>query len=517
MRYLTVIATVACCLLANVAAAAGNVQSATTDATAEAAIPATSPAATDYSLPELGVAGGVALPLWKAHFMGEQIFHLIQGESGVMNDPLVENYINHLGHRLASVAQGPQEPYHYFVVMDPEVNAFALPGAFVGVNYGLILATQNEDELAGVMAHETAHVAQRHIARQMAASTYNDLVNIALLLGGLAVAVANPEVAVGALMGAQGGAIQRGLNYTRADEMEADRVGILILARARFNPEGMVDFFKYMQKQSSLNGHLPEFLSTHPVDITRIAEAEIRAKDLHPHALPEGPNYALTRARIRVLTSNDLTQTLNRFEEDRTTNRNPWYRKADVYGMVLCYNRLDSGKQALELIRPLAHKHQDNIALQLALAESMIAAGKKAEGLKMLAQDRILFPGNRPVLSTYANALYDAGQIHKALNVLRPLMSDPGNVMNPDLFELLANLANKAGERILSLRAMAYAFELQGDYSSAIVQLRLALRENDVTPVQRNQIERQKKALIKERKQAKKMGMSGNQSFRFAH
>lgn len=520
MRYLTAILTFGSCLLANTAAYAGAPQAPVTDRTAAAtsvtsaaAIPATSPAATDYGLPQLGIAGGGALPLWKAHFIGQQVYHLIQGESGVMNDPLVENYINHLGHRLSSVAQGPNEPYHYFVVMDPGVNAFALPGAFVGVNYGLILATRDEDELAGVMAHETAHVAQRHIARQLADASYNNLINIAILLGGVAAAVINPSIAVGALMGAQGGIQQRGLNYTRAHEMEADRVGILILARARFNPMGMVDFFKYMERNYSLQGYqIPEFLSSHPLDITRIAEGEIRAQDLHPKVLPENPNYALMQARIRVLTSDDLVKTLEWFEGDSKDSSNPWYREADLYGMALCYNRLDSGKQALKLIRPLARAHQDNIAIQLALAESMLAAGEKTEGLESLASDYTLYPGNRPVTMTYARALYNAGDAKKTVQILRPYMDPSAHVINPDLYQLLANAAHKTGDRVLSLRAMANTFELQADYKSAIIQLRLALREKNLTPVQRQQIEQQKDAVSEELKRAKKMNLVNGDS-----
>lgn len=517
MRYLTAFVTFGCCLLAAIAARAGSPLPATAPDTVAAAVPttasATSAAVTDYSLPQLGIAGGTALPLWKAHFIGNQIFHLIQGEDGVLNDPLVESYVDYLGHRLSSVAQGPDESYHYFVVMDPGINAFALPGAFVGVNYGLILSTRHEDELAGVLAHETAHVAQRHIARQMADASYNDLINIAILLGGVAAAVANPGLAVGALMGAQGGILQRELNYTRADEMEADRVGILILARAHFNPLGMVDFFKYMERQSSLNGsNMPEFLSSHPLDITRIAEAEIRAKDLHPKPAPEDPNYALMRARIRALTSDDLASTLDWFRAQSHGESNGWYRQADVYGMVLCLNRLDSGKQALGLIRPLADAHPDNIALQLAVAESLLVAGNTGAGLDALAQDHTLYPDNRAVISDYAHALINAGQANKALAILRPLMDADEDVFDPDLYQQLASAANATGDKTLALRAIARADNLRGEYHSAIIQLRLVLRDHKLTPVQQAQVLREKKTIEDELKQARKMGLTPERS-----
>lgn len=513
MRYLTALATFACCLLANTAAYAGAPNAASAAGTTAAALPATSAAVTDYSLPQLGIAGGVALPLWKAHFMGEQIFHLIQSENGVLNDPLVENYVNYVGHRLASVAQGPDEPYHYFVVLDPDINAFALPGAFVGVNSGLILATQNEDELAGVMAHETAHVSLRHIARKMADATYNNLVGLAMILGGVVAAVAAPAIGVGAIMGGVGGSIQHGINYTRADEYAADRVGIMILARARFKPQGMVNFFKYMERQSGLAGYqLPQFLSNHPLDITRIAEAENRAKDLHIHPLPESPDYALMRARIRVLTSDDLASTLAWFEGQVKTETNPWYREAAVYGMVLCLNRLDSGKHALSLIRPLVRSHPNNIALQLGLAKSLIAAGQAKAGLQALAQNHMLYPDSRAVTGAYARALVNADQASKAVIVLKPLMNDSSSVFDPDLYQLLATAANKTGNKTLALRAMAYAYNLVGDFHSAIIQLRLALRDPKLTAVQRTLVERHKKAIEAEFKKAKKMGLTPQDS-----
>ncbi len=463
---------------------------------------------TDFNLPKLGLAGGVALPLWKAHAIGQQIYYQIQQESGVLNDPLVATYIDYLGHRLASVANGPDEPFHYFVVRDPDINAFALPGAFVGINTGLILRTRNEDELAGVMAHETAHVVQRHIARTVAASKYNDLINLGILLGAIAVAAVNPDMAAGALMGAEGGVTQRQINYTRADEMEADRVGIAILAKARFKPQGMVDFFEYMERNYALQGYdLPQFLSTHPLDLTRISEAEIRAKDLHVNPAPEDPSYALMRARIRVLMSSDINQTLDYFQGHEKTELKPWYRVADVYGMVLCLNRIDQGKRALSLIQPIAAAHPDNVALQLALAKSLLAAGKKQAAVNALAQDNTLYPSNLAVMSTYGRALINAGKPMEAVHVLSPLLDDEPRNLDPDPYELLASAAQKSGDHALANLAMADYFGLRGEYRGAQIQLQRALATPHLSPVRRAQIERRKKALEAEYKQAKKLGM----------
>lgn len=478
--------------------------------------PGTSAMNTDFDLPKLGLAGGAAFPLWKAKAIGRNVYFEIQHEGGVLNDPLVSSYINYLGHRLSSVAKGPDMPFHYFVVLDPDINAFALPGAFIGVNTGLITVTRNEDELAGVLAHETAHVVQRHIAREVASSKYNSLINLGILLGAIAVAAAgaNPDLAAGALMGAEGGVAQHHINYTRADEMEADRVGIAILGRAHFNPDGMIDFFEYMERQYAMQGYqIPEFLSTHPLDLTRITEAQMRAKDMHVIVAPEDPSYALMRARIRVLTSDNVGATLDYFRSEERSENKLWYREAAVYGMVLCLNRLHDGDQALSLIKPLAAAHPDNVALQLALAESLLAAGQSTAGMHALAQDDTLYPDSVAVTNDYAQALVDAGQPQRAVQVLSPLLDDNTEILNPNLYQLLANAADKSGDSGLALLAMADYFNLRGEYKSALIQLRFALEKKDLSPVRRAQIERRKKTIEEEMKQAKKLGMTGDKGF----
>ncbi len=494
-------------LLPGLAAAMPEQQQAPAPLSAGAAL-SEAPVTADLNLPKLGLAGGGALPLWKSQFIGREIYYVIQGEDGVLNDPLVADYADYLGHRLSSVANAPDEPFHYFVIKDTEINAFALPGAFVAVFSGLILATRNEDELAGVLAHETAHVVQRHIARQMADSRYNNLIDLGILLGAIAIAAMAPDAAVGALMSAQGGILQRQINYTRADEMEADRVGIGILARARFKPQGMIEFFQYMQQQYALQGeNIPEFLSDHPLDITRISEAQERARDLHVNPLPENPNYALMRARIRVLISDDLSRTLDYFRAREKSVKNPWYRTAAVYGMVLCFNRMDEGKQALALIKPIAAAHSDNVALQLAEAESLLAAGDTQAGLDALSADNTLYPANPAVVLTYARALFNANRFRETVALLAPGIQDEENLLNPDYYRLLALAASKINDDALAYLAMAYHFEGRGQYKAAIIQLRLGLGITPLSPVRREQMEKLKKKLQADYKMAKNIGI----------
>ncbi|MGH8415329.1 MAG: M48 family metallopeptidase, partial [Gammaproteobacteria bacterium] len=235
----------------------------------------------DFNLPQIGLAGASVLSPEKEYQIGVQIMNEARSEGAILDDPLVHEYIDNLGHDLSSHSDDPTLNFEYFVINDPEINAVTLPGGFIGVNSGMILASDNEDELAGVMAHETSHVTQRHIARGLQDQKDRSLLNIATMLGAILVAAnaGDPDVAMGTLATAQGAIIQHQITFTRSQEEEADRVGIQTLARAGFPPQGMIEFFQKMQRNSALNGYdrIPEFLLDHPLDSTRMAYLEERA------------------------------------------------------------------------------------------------------------------------------------------------------------------------------------------------------------------------------------------------
>lgn len=475
------------------------------------ALASEAPDSIEFDLPKLGLAGGNSLPLWEAHFVGKQVYYSIQQQHGVLNDPLVDEFINYLGHRLSSVANGPNEPFYYFPVKSQEINAFTLPGAFIGINTALILATKNEDELAAVMAHETGHAVQRHIARQLADSKYNSIVDLAMLIGAIAIAgiSGNPDLGIGGLMSAQGGAEQRQLNYTRADEYAADRVGIEILARAHFSPEGMVDFFKQMQENYRLNGfQMPQFLSTHPLDLTRMSEAENRARSLHIKPAPEDPSYALMRARIRVLTSQDLSSTLQYFQSSIGDQTKPWYRTADRYGEAVAMIQMGNGKPAVKIMKHLTQKWPNILAFQIGLGNALIAAGQKKAGLAQLANVLRLNPDDLAALESDAQALLNSGEPKKAMGIL--LSPSRTEDLHPELDHMLAIAANQVGDDLTSKVAMARYFACRGQYQQAIIQLRLALKDNRPNPVEHTRIVQLMHSFRQQLKEAKELGLTNS-------
>lgn len=255
-------------------------------------------------LPDLGNPADLALSPSQEEEISRQVAAELYYFNYVVEDVEVSEYLNALGWRLA--AFGPDKPpkFQFFMIADPRINAFALPGGYIGMNAGLLLAASDESEVAGVMAHEQAHVTQRHAAR---GQDQGEVETIATWLGVLAAIIAgsaNPSVVIGALSIGQGINYNRQVSYTRSNEYEADRIGIRTLAAAGYDPAGMASFFAKLEQQTRLYGNrLPEILLTHPVNTSRIAEANARAAQYQKRTFTNSADFELMRARVRVLMS----------------------------------------------------------------------------------------------------------------------------------------------------------------------------------------------------------------------
>src|SRR5689334_15745707 len=266
---------------------------------------------TGNDLPDIGSPASSALSLDDEYRIGLQVMRQLRDEGQVIEDPEATEYINALGSRIVAQATGDSgQKFQFFFVRDDSINAFALPGGFIGVNYGLVLATRNESQLAGVLAHEIAHVTQRHIARRVRSQGRQGIATMAAILASILLGAVSgsADAALGGISMAQGASMQQQINFTRANESEADRVGMGFLAAAGFDPYGMPDFFETIGRRTSITAGsrdaLPEILQSHPVAANRIAESRARAaqlKDVHPAA--ESVSYSITRERLRVLST----------------------------------------------------------------------------------------------------------------------------------------------------------------------------------------------------------------------
>lgn len=259
-------------------------------------------------LPDMGTSANTVLSQADEQKLGETFIRQLRRQLEVVDDAQINNYINALGHRLASYSNNPEQPFQFFVVKAPSINAFAVPGGFIGVHSGLILKTRSESELASVLAHEIAHVTQRHIARSIQASQRLSFPAMAaLIVAGIIAGVAGaPQVGQAAITAAMAANVQMQINFTRTHEKEADRIGMQTLANAGFDPRDMPNFFDRLQAAMRYyDGGIPDFLRTHPVTTERIAEAQDRAEKYPKQSVNDTPLYHLMKGQLLILATDN--------------------------------------------------------------------------------------------------------------------------------------------------------------------------------------------------------------------
>lgn len=440
----------------------------------------------DFDLPQIGRAGANVLSPAQEYQIGVQVMNQARAAGAILGDPLVHQYIDDLGHDLSSNSGDPTLHFEYFVINSPVINAVTLPGGFIGVNYGLILDSDNEDELAGVMAHETSHVTQRHIARGAEYQKDHSLLNIATLLAGILVAgiSGDPDVAMGAITTAQGSIMERQLTFTRSQEEEADRVGIQTLARAGFQPQGMIEFFQKMQRSSALNGYnyIPEFLLTHPQDPTREAYLMARAISMHVPPKPNSRSYAIMKARVRVLESNNPDK-LVQFFQAKMADSHGWNQDAARYGLALVYSRINRDADAIKLMQKLCDKYDDVVAFRIGLADAQMAANDIAAAKSTYEQAMQLFPDSKPLALSYARDLIEANQPQNAISVLIALSVQTN--YDPDVLRMLAHAYSKTGNTAESHYYMSEFYYHTGLVAAAADQLHIALATPGIDGMQK--------------------------------
>ena len=431
----------------------------------------------DFNLPQIGTAGGDVITPQQEYAIGVQVINELRDAGAILDDPLLQQYIQDLGRQLSSHSDNPQLNFGFYVIDDDSINATTLPGGFVVVNSGLLLLTDNEDELAGVMAHEIGHVTQRHLSRQLEDQRDRSFLNIATMLAAVLAATrtSDPDVAMGAIATAQGAIIQHQINYTRGDESEADRVGMATLVRAGFQPNGMVDFFAKMQQQvSSLNGYdqIPSFLLDHPLDLARMADLQNRAQQLYVPDRPDSRSYALMKARLMSMQNNDTVDKMLTYFKSGVDSTKGWDQVAKRYGLALTQQK----------------------------------AGDYADAIASYTAALHLFPDSTPLILSYAGDLIDAGKPANAVDLLTPLVSAKRG--DPDALRLLAKAYDKKGDSADSHYFMSEYYLANGLPAAAVDQLRIALATPGIDTVQRqrynarlHRVEEEAKAARKEQRQ----------------
>jgi predicted Zn-dependent protease len=478
--------------------------------------------AAEEGLPQMGSSAEELLsPSQEAEYGAETLYQL-RRLGYVLDDPLIEDWLDGMGHRLGAASGQAEQQFTFFMMRDREINAFATFGGYIGVNAGLVLTAESEDEVAGVLAHEISHVTQHHVLRAAEKARKDQ---IPLMLAEIVLIAAaqqahdntsNDAVAAAAI-GAQALTAQRRINYTRASEAEADRIGIQTLYRSGYDVNGMAMFFDRMNKAfrgDSGGDKLPTYLQSHPVTAIRISEARDRAAQLLReapplHATPAplnpllpadlssrsgGPEKPLrmfdwARERLRVLSTDNPASGLREY---RAIMAGAGAKATDAqrYGMALAEMRAGSPAAAESGLQPLAREHPDNVWISLALADAAHLAHNDAVSQKRYEALLQAHPYDRPISLSYARMLNDVGDAEharRAQAVLRPLLS--ASAEDPLFQQSFARACELAGDVPRAAEAYAESAYLNGRAEDALNQLKDLLKREDVDYVQRARVE----------------------------
>ncbi|MDM8558444.1 M48 family metalloprotease [Candidatus Parabeggiatoa sp. HSG14] len=424
-------------------------------------------------LPDIGISANTIMSPADEQKLGETFIRQLRRQVEVIDDLQISNYLNALGHRLASYSDNPEQRFRFFTIKESSINAFAVPGGFIGVHSGLILKTQSESELASVLSHEIAHVTQRHIARTIEGSQRFSLPAIAALIAAavLAGAAGSPEVGEAALASILAGNIQMQINFTRIHEKEADRVGMQILAKAGFNPNDMPNFFERLQTASRYyeDWGVPEFLRTHPVTTDRIAEARDRAEKYSKKLKSDTPPYHLMKAQLVVLVADNKQNLLKRLKKMLKTGH---YRDESAIryalALTLLATRQTDGVQTQ--IDWLLKNDNDRVIYRLLKARLASLQKNDTKAMQIYKQALEVYPDDNMLVLDYAEKLLQNNAAQKAKAAL--LTISPAS--NPNYYHLLAKSYQLTGVKGEAHLALAESYYLMGQTGMAVEQLKLA-------------------------------------------
>ncbi|MSQ60805.1 MAG: M48 family peptidase [Betaproteobacteria bacterium] len=428
------------------------------------------------NLPDLGDVSETAISAQQERRLGESIMQQIRGNRAYLDDLEVVEYLNALGHRLAFQSQDLRFAFEFFGIDDPSVNAFALPGGFIGVHTGLLLTAESESELASVLGHEVAHVSQRHLARLIAAQQKSQVASIAALALAILAARSSPDLAQAAMAGAQYASIQTQLNFTRDHEREADRIGVQLLEQAGFDARAMPVFFERLQRATRVyDSNAPSYARTHPVTYERIADIQNRVEALPYRQVPDSLDFLLLRTKLQVRqmrAQEALAYFESQLKEKRFTSE-----AAARYGLVASLLEAKKTARAVAELPSLLDvtKHH---AIADTLVGQVLAGSADAQGASAFyerAYER--HPRHRALVTDYARHLLAQKRPAEALKLTTALLAT--GVNDGRLYELQAQSYAGLGKRLQQHRAQAEAYLIKGSLPGAIEQLEIGLRAGD--------------------------------------
>ena len=436
-----------------------------------------SPCAMSDGLPDLGDVSQTVLSPLQERQIGRQSMLQIRASRQYLDDAEVNDYLNQLGAKLVENSPEPSLDFEFFAINDYSVNAFAMPGGFVGVNAGLLLTTQSESELASVLSHEISHVTQHHLARMIAGQQGDGLVSLAAIAIAILAARTNPQAAEAAIVSVQAGAIQKQLNFTRTYEEEADRIGLQLLQKSGFNTRAMPEFLERLQKSTRLlDSNAPNYMRTHPITSDRIAEIENRVQKQPYRLIPDSLNFQLVRTKL-IAAQKTAPDAITYFSDALGTQNfgNPIAQRYGLASALLRNNEIERAVQELATLRKQARTNpmsQNNPMIETLAGQVKRAAKNDVDALAFYRSAVQNFPQHRALIYDYAELLLQDKQAGIAVKLLtEQLTRHPSDTT---LYDLQARAYAMQGKPIEQHQAQAYSYAWQGNLYAAIEQLELA-------------------------------------------
>ncbi|WJN60876.1 M48 family metalloprotease [Pseudomonas sp. SO81] len=452
-------------------------------------------------LPSLGDSSSSIVSPEQEHRLGRAWLSVLRGQVDQLSDPLLKDYVETSVYRLAETSQLEDRRLEFVLLNSPQINAFAAPGGIVGVNGGLLLHAQTEAEYASVMAHELAHLSQRHFARGIEAQQRMQVPVMAAMLAGIVAAAAGAgDAGIATIMGAQAAAIQEQRRFSRQNEQEADRIGLLNLEKAGYDPRAMPSMFERLMRQYRYDSRPPEFLLTHPVTESRIADTRNRAEQYPAKGVEDSLRYQLMRARTQLMFEETPGIAAKRFRAMLDGNA-----KLDAarYGLALAQIKAGRPEEARKGLNDLLAKAPDELIYNLAMIDLDENANRLADARQRVERLRGLYPDSYPLEQARIDLMLKQNQTKEAEVALDQLLKQRGN--DPDVWYQVAEVRGMTRNIIGLHQARAEFFALVGDYDQALEQLDLAKRRASSNFPLASRIDARQQELMEEKRALDKM------------
>jgi len=426
----------------------------------------------NISLPDFGdSAGSVISPSYERR-LGQMFLKQVRQFSRIIDDPEVESYIQTLGYNLSSHSDNTEQPFTFFMIDNPVINAFAGPGGMIGINSGVILNSESESEFAGVVAHEIAHVTQRHLARMFEEAKKFSLPTAAAMIGALIIATQDPAAGQAAITGIAGFNVQNQINFTRENEEEADRIGISLLAKSDYDPRGMPEFFERLQKISKFSqSSAPDFFRTHPLTTSRIADSRSRAESYPEKKFKNSHAYELIRYKLLAKTLKTPREAILFLRNRLEKNEGGLSEKLPIrYGLAHAYILDSAYAHANQQIKHLLKNDANDVSYLLLAAKLETEQSKYDSAFRIYKKAYELYPDYKPVIMAYGRALMDVGKAEETRDIIKKYERHHSHDLNS--YALLGQAESMLGNEIETAILQSEFYYLAGETKLAVEKLK---------------------------------------------